>query len=134
MSRWPWQSAAVMLLTLGLLAGTAKAQLPLSLPPLPATPTQTDEAPASCVPRYGDAGCAARLYAQVLCALVSRRSAKAAAGWQGWLEERYRQAGIAFNGLTADQIEQRAVDEQVPLVCPASSAAIRDLFSAPASP
>jgi hypothetical protein len=137
MSRWTWRSAAVLMLTPLLLDGAVRAQWPpaLSPPPaVPAAPAVLEEPLAECVPRQGDAGCAARLYAQVLCALVGRGPERAVARWQTWLQRRYEQAGIRFEGLTAEQIEQRALEEQVPQLCPASTEAIRSLFSTPAPP
>ena len=123
--------AALLCLLLG--DGSSRAQLPPGLPPPPPAAHGAWDAPlATCVPRFGDAGCAAHLYAQALCALVGQRAEPTP--WQRWLEQRYGEAGIRFDGLTVEQIERLAVAEQVPQLCPASAEAIHRLFSAPAQP
>lgn len=95
--------------------------------PLPPPPPGPD--PANCVARYGDAGCAARLYAQLLCDHIDRATAPSAL--EAALQQQYELAGINFRGLSAEAIETRAVRTYCPLFCPQRSQRIRQLFDPP---
>ena len=82
---------------------------------------------ADCVPRYGHTGCAARLYAQLLCTAVG--SSTPASELQLQLDQQYEQAAIDFRGITAAQIEKAAVGYYVPMLCPDKRIEIRELFA-----
>ena len=101
----------------------ALAQAP---PPLPALPGSTSPELRSCVASYGHTGCAARLYAQLLCDNVGRFSSTAAMEFK--LAEQYEQAGIDFRGITPEQVETAAVRYYSPMLCPQKSRLIRRLF------
>jgi hypothetical protein len=45
------------------------------------------------------------------------------------LAEQYEQAGIEFRGITAEQVETAAVRYYAPMLCPAKSPEIRQLFN-----
>lgn len=137
-------------LRLGLLVGGVLLQLlapvrsqpllPDPPPPLPAPqpPTQpstepvlledpSPEALSVCVPRYGHTGCAARLYARLLCAVVGMNAS--AEDLHRRLEADYERAAIDFSGISAAQIETAAVSYYAPMLCPLKSRQIRELFS-----
>lgn len=133
-----WRCIAALLLWAGTSTSASRAQLPPGLPPPPqlpqppaaASPSQPDAAAMQrCVPRYGPSGCAARVYAELLCSLGDQGQPQAVQAGQRWLARSYEQAGLSFSGLSPAQIEQQAVEEQVPQLCPDSSDAIRRLFS-----
>jgi hypothetical protein len=142
MGRAPRRVLALLLFVAS--AASSRAQLPPGFlpppPPLPQVPAAERslqggaDALQSCVPRHGEAECAARLYAQVLCSLGDQGQPQAIQDAQRWLAQRYDQAGIRFSDLSAAQIERLAVDDQVPQQCPDHSEAIRRLFSAPPQP
>ncbi|MFM2159024.1 MAG: hypothetical protein RLZZ124_1498 [Cyanobacteriota bacterium] len=129
-------SSAVRCRPAGLLAGLL-ALLPASLcaqplpPPLPPS-ALTPQQLADCVSVYGNGGCAAHLYAQLLCEAVGENTP--VRNLQQRLDERYAEAGIDFSGLTASQIERLALADHVPLLCPGKTPAIRDLFAPLAQP
>jgi len=133
-------------LRLGLLVGGVLLQLlapvrsqpllPDPPPPLPAPQPSTEpllledpspEALSVCVPRYGHTGCAARLYARLLCAVVGVNVS--AEDLQRQLEADYERAAIDFSGISAAQIETAAVSYYAPMLCPLKSRQIRELFS-----
>ena len=101
-------------------------------PPPPPAPALDLAVPAAeeinlCVPRFGNSGCAARLYAGLLCAAVGEGAAPQEL--QQRLEQQYAQAGIDFRGISASQIETMAVTDQAPRLCPQKSRQIQELFS-----
>ena len=104
----------------------AVAQLPQP-PDLPALPATAPHGLESCVPRYGHTGCAARLYAQLLCESVGRPVDIARLEEQ--LDLQYQQAAINFTGITADQVETAAVRYYAPMLCPSRSLEIQRLFT-----
>ena len=114
--------AAVVLLPCSLLR-PALAQLP---PPLPDLPSPVSAELRGCVPRYGHTGCAARLYAQLLCDSVGRFTSSVE--MEQRLAESYEQAAIDFRGITPEQVETAAVRYYTPMLCPQKSQQIRRLF------
>lgn len=112
---------------------SALALLPLGLPPAwsqPATvlaPPPPLPAPASpCVSRYGETGCGARLYAQLLCDSIGR--SLPVPTLQQQLQAQFEQAGLRFAGVTAEQVESAAVRYYAPQLCPAQAGGLRELF------
>lgn len=101
----------------------ALAQAP---PPLPDVPESITPKPGGCVARYGHTGCAARLYAQLLCDSVGRFTSSAEMELR--LAESYEQAAIDFRGITPEQVETAAVRYYSPMLCPQKSPQIRRLF------
>lgn len=110
----------------------ARSQLLPPAPPPPPAPALELADPAAeeinlCVPRFGNSGCAARLYAGLLCAAVGEGAAPREL--QQRLEQQYAQAGIDFRGISASQIEAMAVKDEAPRLCPQKSRQIQELFS-----
>jgi len=110
----------------------ARSQLLPPAPPPPPAPALELADPAAeeinlCVPRFGNSGCAARLYAGLLCAAVGEGAAPQEL--QQRLEQQYAQAGIDFRGISASQIEAMAVKDEAPRLCPQKSRQIQELFS-----
>jgi hypothetical protein len=93
------------------------------LPSLPSHPV------VDCVSRYGNTGCAALLYAQVLCDHIGTRTLDTTT-LQERLAEHYEQAAIDFRGITAEQVETAAIRYYSPQLCPSKSEQIRRLFRA----
>ena len=87
---------------------------------------------STCVPRYGHTGCAARLYARLLCAVVGQTPMPE--GLQQQLDGQYQRAAIDFRGITVAQVESAALRYYVPMLCPARSRQIQDLFAPLAEP
>ena len=81
---------------------------------------------AGCVASYGNTGCAARLYAQLLCDSIGTRFNGGQLTTQ--LDQQYAQAGIDFSGISPEQVERAAVRYYAPMLCPAKSGQIRELF------
>lgn len=81
---------------------------------------------SACVARYGHTGCAAWLYAQVLCEVVGQRADLYRALSQ--LQRRYRDEQINFSGITPAQVEITAVRYYVPQVCPPKREQVWDLM------
>ncbi|MEN9860431.1 MAG: hypothetical protein RLZZ515_913 [Cyanobacteriota bacterium] len=119
--RWGWLCALLP----GLLA-PAQAQLP-AMPPLPSLPEPIDPELQTCVTRFGHTGCAARLYAQLLCRSVGDPAISEQMQLQ--LAEQYEQAAIDFRGITPEQVETAAVRYYSPMLCPDKSPQIRQLFN-----
>lgn len=99
-------------------------------PPAPPPPLASDA--SDCVARFGHTGCAARLYAQLLCHVVGQP--QPIAPLQQVLERQYVEAGIDFRGVTVSQVEAAAVRYYAPMLCPEKSDQIRELFARPQSP
>ena len=120
--------------TLALLPGLvvpALAQGPVP-PPLPSLPEAISPELQSCVSRFGHTGCAARLYARMLCASMGSRAGLSTESeleqMQAQLAEQYDQAEIDFRDITAMQVETAAVRYYAPMLCPEMSPRIRELF------
>lgn len=112
-----------MVLPCGLWLSAGRAQM--EPPPLPSLPENPQ---AECVTRYGHTGCAARLYAQVLCDTIAVPTPGTATLEQS-LAEQYEQAAIDFRGITPEQVETAAVRYYAPMLCPEKSEQILKLFS-----
>jgi hypothetical protein len=112
--RW-WRLGGPPLALLQLLLAMPSQSQPL----LPAVPS-------ACVSRYGNSGCAAHLYAQLLCDTVG--SATTMQRLEPRLQTAFEQAGINFVELTAEAIETAAVREYTPMLCSPKSREIRELF------
>lgn len=103
---------------------------PPAPPPLPSLPEAISPDLQDCVSRFGHTGCAARLYARILCASIK------AGAWVGepdsmeaQLAEQYERAAIDFRGITPEQVETAAVRYYAPMLCPETSPQIRQLFN-----
>ena len=107
-----------------LLAGGARAQMPPPPPPPPPAVVEPDL--GGCVASYGNTGCAARLYAQLLCDSIGTRFNGTQLATQ--LDQQYAQAGIDFSGITPEQVERAAVRYYAPMLCPTKSDQIRAVF------
>jgi hypothetical protein len=81
-----------------------------------------------CVRRFGHTGCAARLYAQLLCASLGTAEGELER-MEAKLAEQYDQAAIDFRGITPEQVETAAVRYYAPMLCPEKSPKIRQLFA-----
>ena len=115
--------------TLALLPGLALpalAQGPVP-PPLPSLPEAISPELQSCVSRFGHTGCAARLYARILCDSVGQLPSSEALEQQ--LAQQYEQAAIDFRGISPEQVETAAVRYYSPMLCPDKSEQIRQLFN-----
>lgn len=106
---------------LALLPAVRSQPQPPLLPDLP-----VDALPSACVTRYGQTGCAARLYAQLLC-----NSVGASVDWpalQSSLAEAFERERLDFRGISPEQVETAAVRYYSPMLCPANSDRIQQLF------
>ena len=104
------------------------AQIPVP-PPLPSVPeTVISPELEGCVRRFGHTGCAARLYAQLLCASLGTAEGELER-MEAKLAEQYDQAAIDFRGITPEQVETAAVRYYAPMLCPEKSPKIRQLFA-----
>jgi hypothetical protein len=112
--RW-WRGGGPPLALLQLLLALPSQAQPL----LPAVP-------GACVSRYGNSGCAANLYAQLLCDTVGSETSMQQL--EPRLQRAFEQAGINFAGLTAEAIQSAAVDYYTPMLCPPKSRQIQELF------
>ena len=112
--RW-WRGGGPPLALLQLLLALPSQAQPL----LPAVP-------GACVSRYGNSGCAANLYAQLLCDTVGSETSMQQL--EPRLQRAFEQAGINFAGLTAEAIQSAAVDYYPPMLCPPKSRQIQELF------
>lgn len=100
----------------GLAIAPAIAQaLPQASPALPAPPPPVSE----CVRRFGSTGCAARLYAQLLCEIVGSNVDLKPLGAQ--LQQRFGEEQINFSGISVEQVEVAAVRYYAPQLCPAKA-------------
>ena len=101
----------------------------LAPPPLPAVPEpRISPELEGCVRRFGHTGCAARLYAQLLCASLGTAEGELER-MEAKLAEQYDQAAIDFRGITPEQVETAAVRYYAPMLCPEKSPKIRQLFA-----
>lgn len=92
----------------------------LGLPPLPAMAQ-------SCLERYGQSGCAARLYAEMLCAHFDRPEVMR--NRESQLADRFEEAGLDLAGISPAEVETAAVGYYVPMLCPRKSGQIQRLFN-----
>jgi len=125
-------TARVLLLAAGLLPGLAGLPAGGQLPPPPPPPppsalesgtlTELD----SCVARYGNTGCAGRLFAELLCSTIAQP--RGLPQLEAQLQRQYQQAAIDFSGITPQQVEASAVYYYAPMLCPDRSSTIRRLF------
>lgn len=118
--------------TLALLPGLAQpafaqGPVPPPLPSLPSLPEAISPELQSCVSRFGHTGCAARLYARILCDSVGQLPSSEALEEQ--LAQQYEQAAIDFRGISPEQVETAAVRYYSPMLCPDKSEQIRQLFN-----
>lgn len=119
----PWRAltlagASVVRLS-GVLPADVRAQaMPRLLEPPPPV--------SACVARYGHTGCAARLYAEVLCEVVGQRADLYRALTQ--LQRRFSDEHINFSGITAEQVEIVAARYYVPQLCPPKQQQVWDLL------
>ena len=79
------------------------------------------------MPSYGNTGCAARLYARLLCGVVGQ--VPMPEGLQQQLDGQYERSAINFQGITVEQVESAAVRYYVPMLCPNKSRQIQELFA-----
>jgi len=107
---------------------------PLSLPPPPVVPELMAPPPpeprsfdlARCTASLGQVGCAARLYAQLLCDNIGLQTPLSQLHRS--LQTSFEQAGIDFQGITPASIETAAVRYYSPQLCPLKSEKIIDLL------
>ena len=124
-------AARLLLLAAALLPGfgwqPAGGQVPPPLPPPPPLPQAGPlTALDTCVATYGNTGCAARLFAEVLCDTIAQPRGLPQLEQQ--LQRQYDQAAIDFSGITPEQVEASAVYYYAPMLCPDRSSQIRKLF------
>jgi hypothetical protein len=119
--RWQWTLALLHGLVVPALA---QGSVP---PPLPSLPEAISPELQSCVSRFGHTGCAARLYARILCDSVGQIPSSEALEQQ--LAQQYEQAAIDFRGISPEQVETAAVRYYSPMLCPDKSEQIRQLFN-----
>jgi len=127
---WRWGCSLALLTGLKC---PALAQMPAP-PPLPVVPDRVISPELEgCVRRFGHTGCAARLYASLLCSSVasaaSLQATEALERMEAQLAEQYDQAAIDFRGITPEQVETAAVRYYAPMLCPEKSSQIRQLFN-----
>ena len=122
--------------SLALLTGLESPALAQFLaPPLVPLAPETVISPEleGCVRRFGHTGCAARLYAQLLCTSMRTANDFTAEAererMEAKLAEQYDQAAIDFRGITPEQVETAAVRYYAPMLCPEKSPQIRQLFN-----
>jgi len=119
------------------------AQLPpsLSVPPPPPVlpelmaPRQPEPRPIElgrCVASLGQVGCAARLYAQLLCDNIGLQTPLNQLHQN--LQSSFEQAAIDFQGITPSSIETAAVRYYTPQLCPLKSEKIIDLMQRQSTP
>ena len=108
---------------------------PFLLPPPPpvlpelATPRPPDANSfelVRCVANLGQVGCAARLYAQLLCDNIGLQTPLSQLHQS--LQMSFEQAAIDFQGITPSSIETAAVRYYTPQICPLKSEKIIDLM------
>ena len=105
--------------------------VPPPLPVLPeiTAPRQPDTSSfelGRCVATLGQVGCAARLYAQLLCDNIGLQTPLSQLHQS--LQTSFEQAAIDFQGITPASIETAAVRYYTPQLCPLKSERIIDLM------
>ncbi len=108
---------------------------PLAVPPpppvlpellAPAPPPSRGVDLGRCVANLGQVGCAARLYAQLLCDNIGLQTPLSQLHQS--LQSSFEQAAIDFQGITPTSIETAAVRYYTPQLCPLKSEKIIDLM------
>jgi hypothetical protein len=108
---------------------------PLAVPPpppvlpellAPAPPPSSSVDLGRCVANLGQVGCAARLYAQLLCDNIGLQTPLSQLHQS--LQSSFEQAAIDFQGITPTSIETAAVRYYTPQLCPQKSEKIIDLM------
>jgi len=120
---------------LWMLPGRGQAGMPPPPPPLspPAPlnpsipPDPSPEELGRCVSSYGNTGCAARLYARLLCEVVGLSTTPQ--GLQQQLAGQFERASVDFRGIGVQQVETAALRYYVPMLCSARSRQIQELFA-----
>jgi hypothetical protein len=92
----------------------------------PAAPPPNSVDLGRCVANLGQVGCAARLYAQLLCDNIGLQTPLSQLHQS--LQSSFEQAAIDFQGITPASIETAAVRYYTPQVCPLKSEKIIDLM------
>lgn len=109
-------------------------------PPPPLLPELLAPGPAQasnfalgrCVANLGQVGCAARLYAQLLCDNIGQQTPLNQLHQS--LQSSFEQAAIDFQGITPPSIETAAVRYYAPQLCPLKSEKILDLMQRQSPP
>ncbi|MEY4841090.1 MAG: hypothetical protein RLZZ374_1998 [Cyanobacteriota bacterium] len=109
-------------------------------PPPPLLPELLAPGPAQasnfalgrCVANLGQVGCAARLYAQLLCDNIGLQTPLNQLHQS--LQSSFEQAAIDFQGITPPSIETAAVRYYAPQLCPLKSEKILDLMQRQSPP
>jgi len=113
----------------------APGQAPLAVPPpppvfpevlAPRPPQSSSVDLGRCVAKLGQVGCAARLYAQLLCDNIGLQTPLSQLHQS--LQSSFEQAAIDFQGITPTSIETAAVRYYTPQLCPLKSEKIIDLM------
>lgn len=112
----PWPSSLVV--------PPSPPLLPELLAPGPAQ--ASNFALGRCVANLGQVGCAARLYAQLLCDNIGLQTPLNQLHQS--LQSSFEQAAIDFQGITPPSIETAAVRYYAPQLCPLKSEKILDLM------
>ena len=114
---------------------------PLAVPPpppvlpellAPAPPPSSSVDLGRCVANLGQVGCAARLYAQLLCDNIGLQTPLNQLHQN--LQSSFEQAAIDFQGITPSSIETAAVRYYTPQLCPLKSEKIIDLMQRQSPP
>ena len=110
-----------------------RASFAVPLPPpvfpellAPAAPPSINVDLGRCVANLGQVGCAARLYAQLLCDNIGLPTPLNQLHQS--LQSSFEQAAIDFQGITPTSIETAAVRYYTPQLCPLKSEKIIDLM------
>lgn len=115
-----------MALRLHIPLGEAISLLLLAWPCAGWAQPQPPELVGDCVRRFGHTGCAARLYAQLLCDSFDQPALLLAQ--QQRLSEAFEREGVSFAGILPEEVETAAVRYYTPMLCPERSPQIRALF------
>ena len=98
----------------------------------PGPPPSSRFALGRCVANLGQVGCAARLYAQLLCDNIGLQTPLDQLHQS--LQSSFEQAAIDFQGVTPTSIETAAVRYYAPQLCPLKSEKIFDLLQRQSPP